>query len=183
MVRYQNEDNDSFFREFVKNLEDGDQVLHIGFARRDLDERRRTFERDKSLILAQTTKDITVIAATTTDLAKQLEASRAVFVTGGDTEGLIEDVRACGNFAALLSGKVVAGSSAGAYLLSRFYFSGKTKGVLPGLGILPVRILCHYGNPEFDATDEALDLLRTYSEDAELLALKECAWVVRTREL
>jgi peptidase E len=175
--------NDSYFRELTKNLSDGDEVLFIGFARRDEADRAIVYEREKQFILAQTNLDIKVVSATYNNLIDQIRRAKAIHITGGESPELVEDMQKYPDFIPSLIGKVVGGSSAGACLFSTFYFFNPERGVLRGLGTLPIRLLVHYGSTEFHATDESLELLKSFPSDLELVTIEECAWIVREVDL
>lgn len=177
MLKLQRESNDLFLREFTKNLENGDEVLFIGFACQDMKERISRYERDKSLILAQSDKNITVTNATLDGLVEQTKRARAIFVTGGNTEALVEDMLKYPQFREAVRGKVVAGSSAGAALFSTCYLN--KDGMRKGLSFVPVKLVFHYGNPEFGTTKERLHLLDECPRGLELLTIEETKWVVR----
>jgi peptidase E len=149
MLSHQDERNDSYFRKLTEGLSDGDQVLFIGFARRNEQERNEIYERDKKYILDQAQADVTCINATHDRIIDQIKQSKAVHITGGETPELIQDVVDYSDFVEGVKGKRVGGSSAGACLLSKFYFLNDQRGVLPGLGVLPIRIRVHSDNPKF----------------------------------
>jgi peptidase E len=175
--------NDSFFREVVRGLQDEDTVLFIGFARRDEQDRNEVFERDKKLILAQTDKRIKVINATYSNLIEQAQNAQAIFITGGETPELVNDMKNYPNFLDAVRGKIIAGSSAGACLFSTYYFFNREKGILPGLGTLPIRLMVHYGNPHYHSTKETLEELKECPGDLELVVLPEHEWRVMEKEL
>lgn len=180
MLKLKDPRNDAFFKELTEGLNDADKVLFIGFARRDEANRNEVYERDKKLILAQTKKDIEVVNATYDNLIEQATEAKVIFITGGETPQLVEDIWLYPNFFKAIKDKVVAGSSAGACLFSAYYFFSEEKGVLEGLGILPIRLMVHYGNAEYNATEENVQLLKAYPEDLELVTLQECEWRVFT---
>jgi peptidase E len=183
MLKEKSVDNDDFLREVTKGLEDGDRVLFIGFARRDENDRREIYERDKKLILAQTDKRIEVVDGTYKGLIQQAKDARVIFVTGGETPELVKDIQEYPDFLDTIKGKTIAGSSAGACLFSKYYFFSAEKGILEGLGVLPIRLMVHYGNPEYSATDKTLKELKKYPEDLELITLPEHEWRVIEAEL
>lgn len=94
--------NDSYFKELTINLSDGDKVLFIGFARRDESERYNVFKRDKSLILAQTSKNIKVLYATHNNFIDQVKVSKAICIAGGVTPLLVEEIKKHPEFVDLL---------------------------------------------------------------------------------
>lgn len=184
MTRCKDERNDTFFQRVTEGLADGDTVLWIGLARRDREERERILQRDTDMILAHTSKAIEVAKAELGTLDEQAAAAHAIFITGGNTEGLVSDISQKDSFLEAIKGKVVAGSSAGAYLFAAYYFACQDAAIRPGLGVLPLRIMAHYGNPAFNATAENLNWFKENTpSDLELLVLPECEWRVMVKEL
>lgn len=176
--------NNSYFRRLVKGLQDGDEVLFIGFARPDITDRQRVFKRDRDYILEQTNKLLTVVDATYDQFLSQVERASAVHVTGGEIAGLVDAIRKYPKFVESLRGKTVGGSSAGACLFSTYYFSCKPDmSVGKGLGTFPIRLLVHNGSTAYHATDQAVSELEKYPADLELLKLKECEWVKKEIDL
>ena len=175
--------NDTYFRKLTEGIIDGDKVVFIGFARRDEADRLEVYEREKGLILAQADKKIEVVNATYDRLLEQLAEAKAVHITGGESPELVDDMKQFPDFVKTLSGKVVGGSSAGACLFSTHYFFNDERGVLEGLGTLPIRLRVHSDNPEYGATKESIELLNTYPKDLELILIEECDWVLREIDL
>lgn len=175
MTSQDNPHNDAFFTEFSKDLKDGDTVLYIPFAREAEEEQEEVFARDKHAILAHTDKQLQVLKANLEQFKDQLQEADAIFVTGGVTKVLKERLLTCPEFEELIKDKVYAGSSAGANVVAKFHTSGFAEGVQEGLGILPIGIIAHFGNPEFNATEESKEW---FPEDIELLTLPECEWKV-----
>lgn len=171
--------NDSFFTEFSKDLVDGSKVLYVAFARKSEEEQREVYERDKKMILAHTHQSLVVEKAELEKFETQLEQADAVYVTGGTSKILKECLETCPNFSKLLAGKIYAGSSAGANVLSHYHTSAFAEGLQQGLGIIPICVMAHYGNPEFNATEARKSLFDEYTDDYELLLLPECEWVVK----
>jgi peptidase E len=183
MLSHDNPSNDTFFQEFSKDFTDDTKVLFIGLARRNEEDRQRIYERDKGYILAQTDKSITVENAELETITEQAAAADAIFITGGDTMAMVDDLRENAKFIEAIKGKVIAGSSAGAYLFSQYYWACAGNEVEQGLGLIPYRVKAHYGNPEFNSTEETLSLIQAVHQEYELLLLPECEWVVKEIEL
>lgn len=176
MTSQKNSHNDYFFTEFSKDLKDGDKVLFVGFARESEEEQEEVYQRDKKAILSHTDKTLVVEKAELNSFAAQLLQANAIYVTGGNTRVLKERLLTCPNFAELIKGKTYAGSSAGANVVSTYHTSGFSEGVQEGLGILPICTMAHYGNPEFNASEENVKWFDEYSQDLELMLLPECEW-------
>jgi hypothetical protein len=43
--------------------------------------------------------------------------------------------------------------------------------------------MVHYGNPDFNSTEESLLELKKHRDELELIVLPECEWVVKEIEL
>ena len=80
-------------------------------------------------------------SANQSELAKELEAARVVFMLGGFTRYLAETLAGSRAWEAILTayraGAVIGGSSAGAMVLCEHYFDQASQQVLPGLNLLP----------------------------------------------
>lgn len=178
--RLRNKDarNDLYFQELTKNLSSGDTLLHVAFAR-SADKREEAFNNERSWILAQTDKDINIVAATKDGFMDQVSHAKTIHITGGDSAMLIETIKKYPDFISSLQGKLVGGSSAGACLFSTCYWSGSSNEVLEGLGTLPISLLVHYGSKEFNCGDNALRKLMRRSRGLELLKLEEAEWIER----
>jgi peptidase E len=182
-LKLKDERNDSYFRELTKNLVDGDQVLFIGFARRDESDRAEVYEREKQFLLNQAKADIQFVNATYENFIEQVRSARTIHITGGQSPELIQDIQKYPDFIDAIRGKVVGGSSAGACLFSTYYFYEDNSGVLEGLGALPIRLRVHSDNPEFGNIEKSISLLNGYSSDLELVLIEECAWITKQIEL
>ena len=176
-------DNESFFQEFTKDLKDGDNVLWIGFARKEGEERENTFARDAGWIQQYSNKSLQYVSATLDELETQIENANAIFVTGGSSEILISAMKEFPNFASWITGKIYAGSSAGACLTSTIYYHCSHQKISEGIGLLPIRVMVHYGNPDFNSTAESLIELKKHRDELEMVILPECEWVVKEIEL
>ena len=150
-------------------------MLFIGFARED-EEIESIYERDKKSLLAQTDTNIVVVNATHQDLSEQIKLAKSIYITGGDTRKLLEEVGQHSDFVKLLNGKTIAGSSAGANLFSRFYFSTSLGCICEGLGVLQLSLVCHYGNAEMGVDENAIALLKNNSNTLNVVTLAEQAF-------
>lgn len=148
-TRDDNELNRSYYREITGDLKDGDTVLVVLFARKK-EEWADLFQDETRKLTASTGAKLKIELASEDDFASQLKQANAIVIRGGDTLKLIEIIKRYPDFAEAIKGKVVAGSSAGAYLFSRYYHSGSSNDVFEGLGILPIRITCHYESKKFE---------------------------------
>ena len=104
---------------------------------------------------------------------EQIETARAIFFSGGKMKKLMKILNDCSNFKDIIKGKILAGSSAGAYIFSTYYHSASDGEIYKGLGVLPIRIVCHYLSPKFNVTKEAITKIEKYSKDLELVVLRD----------
>jgi peptidase E len=178
-LRFKDKRNDEYFEELTKDLVDGDELLWVGFARETEEKQQAAFELEKQLILAQTNTSIVIVKAVESRFSEQMTTAKAIHITGGSSPKLMAAVTKNSNFLEQIQGKTVGGSSAGAAIFSTYYWSGHTlKAVNEGLGYLPIRLMVHYGNPEFNSTDENRKKLDAFPDSLELVLLQECEWRV-----
>ena len=157
--------NRTFLQECTKSLKDGATVLLVLFATKDEDIPKKFQQDREKLVETANTKDLNYILASKENFTDQVRAANAIFIRGGETSKLLETVKHFPTFASELDGKIVAGSSAGAYLLSRFYHSATYGGVHEGLGILPTRIICHYQSTILPSPDDPIAEMEKYPQD------------------
>jgi peptidase E len=165
------EDNKKFFFEMTSSLSDNATILCIYFSRpKEL--WAKLFEQDKiNFSSASQQKVFKFVLADdkTYTLVDQLKEADVVYLRGGDTDKLKETLSKVNNLDKLLKNKVVSGSSAGAYVLSRYYYTNNKDEIKKGLGILPIKTFCHYAEEKSDK----LKLLKEYGEDLETYAIPE----------
>lgn len=179
-TRHENELNYSFFREFASDLPDGANVLLVFFAAKEekVDEAFQAFaEKFKK---HSGGKELNFVNAAIDEFVEQLKEADAIYFQGGETDKLKAALTKFPDFQDLLDGKTVAGSSAGAYVLSSYYYTGSKDKVLEGFGVIPVRVVCHYESPEHPAPEnyDPVGRLEGYGKDLELVLLRDCEWKV-----
>ena len=108
---------------------------------------------------------------------EQLKNSDVLFLRGGYTKVLMKMLSECGNWTKELYGKTVAGTSAGAEVLCRYYFICKTSRIGDGFNLLPVKFIPHWHSDSdeylnFD-WDKALQELKNYKEELPIYTLAE----------
>lgn len=140
----QNELNEEFFKEMLSDVPKGGLVLCVYFASDTGDVDKKFVEDEHRLRGFANNKDVLFLKASEADFENQVKKSNVIFLRGGDTELLLEKLRKYPELKGLIVGKTVAGSSAGAYALSKYYYSNSKDLVREGLGLLPVRTVCHY---------------------------------------
>lgn len=183
-TRELNELNDGYFQEIVRTLKDGDKVLMVLFARK-AEEYDELFEREVNNIKRNAGhKKLESLLADRKKFIEQVKESAAIVILGGETEQLKEVIRSYPEFLDTIKGKVVAGSSAGAYLFSTVHSSASEGGIYKGLGVLPIKLVCHYqsesGRFDYVGEDE-LQKVVEYPGNLELVVLKDFEWRVFTQ--
>lgn len=164
-------DNKRFFFEITKGLPNPVNILCVYFAKRK-EFWPKLFKEEKinfssaaprkvfKFILAEDKMNI---------LVKQLKEADVIYLRGGETDMLKNVLKKVKNIEKLWGGKVVAGSSAGAYVLSKYYFENDKNKVEKGLGILPIKTLCHYSAGKV----RELKRLENYGEKLKIYKIPE----------
>ena len=168
--------NQQFFREIISGFNGKVKLLLIYFARKNeewprlLADDQKNFQRD--LIGGEI--NLELADADPVIFEKQLEKTDAIYVRGGDTEQLLEKIKTVSNFSELIKNKIYAGSSAGAYLVAKYYYSNEKNGIGEGLGILPIKVFAHWSNDQ----KEALAKLKSVGGDLPIYKIPETEYVV-----
>jgi hypothetical protein len=76
---------------------------------------------------------------------QQIDDADVIYLHGGNTQLLFDAFPSAEDFVKRVKGKIVVGSSAGANILSKKYWSSSRAVPCKGLGILDVNIMVHYG--------------------------------------
>jgi hypothetical protein len=108
---------------------------------------------------------------------EQVRWANAISIRGGTSEAqLIALAAQSGDWTKELDGKTLAGSSAGADAISKYYYNIDTLKLSDGLGLLPVKFIPHwrsdYNAPNVD-WNKALAELEGYKEKLPILTLQE----------
>lgn len=177
-TRKDNELNRSFFKEFLADLPNEGTVLMVFFASRD-DDPSATFKELAERMLSEADgKDINFILATKDGFLEEIKKSNAVYMHGGSTNKLLDVLRTFPPLQHLIQNKTVAGSSAGAYAIAKYGASHSEDRVRDGLGLAPLRAVCHYESPELPPAPGAVTVLQNMDTSLELVLLKDCEWKV-----
>ena len=166
--------NDEFFRAMVQGASGPVRLLLIPFARKTSTEREEVSQRHSLRIqwLNQGVS-LSVTIAEAAKLAEQIRQAEVVYMVGGDTATLVSALRAVPNITELLIGKTLAGSSAGAYALVKYYRDNDTAKLGEGLGLLNIKVFAHFSPSVLPEYNE----LAQYQENLPIIALPEGEWV------
>jgi len=177
----------AFFEELVRGFEDKRpiKILNCLFAidegswKMKLKENREAFSKyigNFELILADPEK-----------FAEQVKSADVIFLQGGYTKPLVDNLRENSDWIKYLDGKTVAGTSAGGDAIAKYYSVLKTSRVGDGLGLLPIKFIPHwksnYSDDEVRDIDWGAELnkMREYKEDLPIHTLAEGEFKVFNR--
>ena len=161
-----NSENDIFFKEILKDTPDRVRILLVYFAKEEAEHERMFGEDTIQFKRNGENKKIDFKIATTEKFLKQLEETDIIYLHGGKTIRLLETLKTFPDFEKLCKDKIIAGESAGAYVLSDCFYSKTEGGVFNCLGLVPVKTICHY-------IGENKEKLNKCPKELELLLLKD----------
>ena len=172
----------AFFAELIRDFSEP-KVIECLFARpeRDWEE---AFAKDKDFVaqhFAGQKVDFRLAQAGT--FPEQLQWADVMYFRGGNTALLLERMNDVGNWRGMLGGKTIAGSSAGAHMLAKYYYGLHSLKVEEGLGLVAAKVIAHYKS-DFNAPHidwgTACEELKNYKEDLPILTLAEGQFEART---
>lgn len=173
-----NESNHAFYEEFARTIPEGGIVLLVFFAVAPSDVLKKT-EQMKELFEGRSRgKRFNYVTATKEDFLDQMKNADAIYLHGGDTAQLLEVLKTYPDLKPFMEGKTVAGSSAGAYALVRFGSAHSTERMREGLGMVPVRLVCHYESPTLPPSINSVAELQSVAPELEFVLLRDCEWKV-----
>lgn len=144
MAHHLNSDNDEFFKEILISLGNKINILLVYFAK-ELDRIDANREEDEAQFIKATSNGkIFFEVANEVNFEEQVKNSDVIYLHGGNTLKLLETLKKFPNLKSIFEGKVIAGESAGSYVLSSYFYSKTIGAFMEGLGMVPVRTICHY---------------------------------------
>jgi len=161
-----NKKHEESFKEFIRSLPNEAKILVVYFAVEDelVSKKHLTYKRYFEDLAGD--KELELKIASKENFIEELRWADGVYFRGGDTNLLLDQVRKYPNFKEeLLKKDLVFGSSAGVYFLSQFSLSSRRGVIYEGLGVLPIKVNCHY--------QEGKDISALDDYPGELLLLKE----------
>ena len=176
-IRIKNDNNKRYFKETMKIGKKNIVVLLVYHARKI--EKWKEFEKiDRKNLgnAGQKGQRVKFIVASKDPdkLTSQIKSADILFIRGGRDAPLFRAFKKLGDVKSLLKGKTVAGSSAGAYLLSKYCYNMDYNKIEEGLGILPVKIYCHYKPKD----KPKLEQLKRHKEKLKTIILRDTEFVV-----
>lgn len=177
--RADNELNNTFYQELVKDIPDNGTLLLVYFASTHSDEEnQQLYEDHTKKIRSLTNKNIKFELATEKDFVDQVRHADVIHMRGGHTPKLLSILRNYPELPSLFATKTVGGSSAGAYALAKYGPGHSEKGIREGLGLVPTRLICHYESKELPPDLESCNELTTMALELELVKLRDFEWRV-----
>ena len=175
----------AFAEELVKGFDEPVRALECLFAR-PRDNWEKAYAEDTEFFTKHLPgKQVEFQLAQPEKFLEQVQWANAIYIRGGISEAqLIAFADQSGDWVKELDGKTLAGSSAGADVIAKYYYSLDDLKLGEGLGLVPVKVIPHwrsdYNAPNVD-WDKALAELKNYKEDLPVLMLREGEFRVITK--
>ncbi len=159
------------------NLRQTKELSLVFFASLDEEHQKRFAEYEERLLGRAEGKKLKLILANKEQFLEQVAHANTIIIRGGSTDRLLSVLRNYPDLKETFTGKVVTGSSAGAYALSLLNYDKSTKKVRDGLGMVGVKTICHYQSETAeDPGIEAEPVMRAVHPEIPLLILKDAQW-------
>lgn len=164
-------DNQKYYLETINIPKQNMNLLIVSFAREPQIWKEKLEQYRQIFLNLNSDKQINFVLADPDSkiFTKQIQEADIIFILGGETIRLIKHLENIKNLKELFKDKIIAGSSAGANLLSKYYYTINGKEVRHGLGILNIKTFPHF---EPSLTKE-LEELKNYKEDLPIYTLPE----------
>mgnify|MGYP001570432368 CR=1 FL=1 len=174
----------AFCEALTDGFEEPVKILDCLFAR-PKEKWDEVYQKDKKFFAMQLPgKTIELELAQPEKFIQQMRWSNAIYIRGGSNDLLLDILHTCGDWLAELDGKTLAGSSAGACIIVKYYYELDSLKLGEGLGLLPMKIIVHWKS-DYNAPNinwiSARAKLKKYKEDLPLLALGEGKFVTIER--
>lgn len=168
-----------FFDEIVISLPQKNiTLLYIPFGKAENRKQEIIEKKEKQFGMFLPAKKTAVLIADN-DVQKFLDQTHEadiIYFGGGNTKTMIDFLKQIPQniLTEHLTNKVIVGVSAGANALSKYYFSSHRQQIEEGLGILPIKVFCHYK----EENEPQLQELENYKEHLTSFALPEDYFVI-----
>ncbi|QQR50561.1 Type 1 glutamine amidotransferase-like domain-containing protein [Candidatus Nomurabacteria bacterium] len=159
------EDNDDFYAEILKDAPEEPEILIVPFAKEPGRIEASTQKVMEEFTANKWQKWIYFNVAREESFIEQLRLADIVYFQGGKTLKLLEALKKFPTLKEMLQGKIVAGESAGANVLTSAFYSPSAGSSFEGLAFLPIKLIPHY-------TQEYEGKLDNLKPDLETLLLR-----------
>ncbi len=148
-VTRENELNEKFFSEIGNTLNDGETILMCYFAPSVGNNKTEQEKYELGIDFFSkkiADKNLNFVFAKRDNFIEDLRKADALYIHGGKTDELFNDLKKYPNFIdEVKKKKVVIGSSAGAYVLAKYSIDYPDRSeAKKRFGILPIKIFCHF---------------------------------------
>lgn len=168
----------AFCEELIKGIDKKPiKILDCMFARK-IEDWEESIKKDTTFF-SRFISNFELTLAQPDKFTEQVKNSDIIYLRGGHTSILLELLNKDRNWINELDGKVLAGSSAGADAIAKYYAVLKTHRVGDGLGLLPIKFIPHWMSDYSDEEvsnidwDSELEKLKVYKEDLPVYTLRE----------
>jgi peptidase E len=169
--------NDNFFKEMLKGLPSLANILLIYFANDRKKWESLTNNDKENFAKANDGKELNFVVASNNidELRQQIKSADLVYMRGGSlTDVLLVEMSRLDDLQELFDGKIVSGSSAGAYILSKYFYSQDMGGIFEGTGVLPIKCTAHYTEKK----DPFIKQMKNTGEELEVYPIPETEFVI-----
>ena len=173
----QSEGNKKFFRELLEVCNKKERkILIVPFARAESrwEEKRKEVEERFFEVCWKKRIRIELASNTIAKLKEQILEHDIIFIWWWETIKLQKILEKIGNLKEILEGKMVAWSSAGALVFSKFYYENDTDSYHEWLSLLLVGMICHWKSQK-----KELAYIKKYWWVKEILCIPEWEFIIR----
>ncbi len=156
-----NLENDLFFKEILKGTPERVNVLLVYFAKEQVEYKRMISEDTSQFKRNGKGQGFDFEIANVDNFLEQIKKADVVYLHGGQTLKLLGVLKKYPTLAESLKGKIVAGESSSAYVLSACFYDKTEGGFFKGLGFVPVKTICHYIGENKEKLDKCPKKLET----------------------
>mgnify|MGYP001565045257 CR=1 FL=1 len=173
----------AFCEEIIKDFKEPVRILDCIFAR-PRETWEEVFADDKEFFEKHLPNNkFEIQLADPEKFIRQVKWADAIYFRGGRTTPLMELLNKSKGWDGELDGKTLAGTSAGANMIAKYYYGLDSLELCNGLGLLPIKVIVHwrsdYNAPNIN-WDKAHSELKNYKEDLPIITLAEGQYEVRT---
>ncbi len=173
-TRKDNDLNASFFHEFTSDIPTDAKILMVFFASGDEDKTSTYNELIEKISKSKQNSQFSFIFATKENFEVDCGNADAIYFHGGNTPTLLATLENFVDIERFFIGKTIAGSSAGAYTLSAYGTAHTSEHIRQGLGIINVRVICHFESTELPPSPTSLAEIYSTHLDLPLVTLRDC---------
>jgi cyanophycinase-like exopeptidase len=169
--------NTEFYQEIVRGLKEPITILCVYFAS-EKEKWPGLFEQEQIRFKnANPEIKMNFIMATEENFVEKAKEAQVIFLRGGPGLIIYQYFKNLNNLKSIFKNKVVVGSSAGAYALSKYFYSNDDDKIEEGAGMLPIKVFCHFSANKNDK----LEKLRKHGENLPIYTISDYKYVVLER--